>query len=261
MTPRRTIIEIAANSVRSAIAAQEGGADRIELCEFLEGGGVTPSFGTISLCRDKLNIPLHVLIRPRVGDFVYSEEEREIMLRDISICQQLACDGVVIGALDRYGNIDRDFCLAMREVAGDMHLVFHRAFDCITKHDENWPVLTELGIQTLLSSGAADTAPQGKENLRKWVQDYPHIHIMAGAGLTPSNVAELIKDTHVAAVHASCRRLLQSNQASESTASTMPMLSPSLRTIAGLAPEYWQSDLELVRAFVAAVRASDASTA
>ena len=106
MLPRRTIVEIAANSLKSAIAAEQGGADRVELCEFLEGGGVTPSFGTIAYTRDKLNI-LTRFDTPTCWRFCYGEEELEIMLRDVSMCRQLACDGVVIGALDRDRNIDR----------------------------------------------------------------------------------------------------------------------------------------------------------
>jgi len=247
LIPRRTIVEIAANSLRSAIAAEQGGADRVELCEFLEGGGVTPSFGTIAYTRDKLNIPLHVLIRPRVGDFCYGEEELEIMLRDISMCRQLACDGVVIGALDREGNIDRELCLRLIEAAGDMRVVFHRAFDCMNDLERNWSILNELGIQNILSSGAANTAIEGAEQLAAWVRMHPEIQFMAGAGVNAKNVAALIDQTGVAAVHASCRGLMES--------------CATARKIAGLEMDYWATELTLVRALVAAVREADQGAA
>lgn len=246
MLPRRTIVEIAANSLKSAIAAEQGGADRVELCEFLEGGGVTPSFGTIAYTRDKLNIPLHVLIRPRVGDFCYGEEELEIMLRDVSMCRQLACDGVVIGALDRDGNIDRELCLRLIEAAGDMRVVFHRAFDCVIDLERNWSILNELGIQNILSSGAANSAVEGIPNLAAWVQAHPQINFMAGAGVNAKNVAALIDQTGVAAVHASCRHSVQSTV--------------NARHIAGLDKHYWETERKLVQGLVAAVKDADQNT-
>lgn len=243
MTPRRTIIEIAANSVRSAIAAQEGGADRVELCEFLEGGGVTPSFGTISLCRDKLNIPLHVLIRPRIGNFVYSEEEREIMLRDISICQQLACDGVVIGALDADGHIDQDLCRRLIDATGDMRVVFHRAFDCVTDLQRNWLTLHQLGVHGLLTSGTKNSALEGAPQIAAWTQANTDVEIIAGAGVTPNNVATLLQQSRAHAVHASAKQVQKTTSA--------------MRVISGLHGDFWQSDQEIVEQLVKAVRAAD----
>lgn len=243
MIPRRTIVEIAANSIKSAIAAERGGADRVELCEFLEGGGVTPSFGTIAYSRDQLNIPLHVLIRPRVGDFYYGAEELEIMLRDVSMCRQLACDGVVIGALDREGNIDRDMCLRLIEAAGDMHVVFHRAFDCVIDIDRNWPALTSLGVHGLLTSGASDDANTGAQQIADYVQRNSGLEIIAGAGVTAAQVQALIHSTGVQAVHASARQLQQSNAV--------------MRVISGLDGHFWETDQELVQQLVQAVRLAD----
>lgn len=244
MIPRRTIIEIAANSVGSAMAAEAGGADRVELCEFLEGGGVTPSFGTIAYTRDKLNIPLHVLIRPRVGDFCYGEEELEIMLRDISMCRQLACDGVVIGALDRDANIDRDLCIRLIDAAGDMRVVFHRAFDCVLDIDRNWPALTGLGVHGLLTSGASDDANTGAAQIANYVQRNAGLEIIAGAGVNANQVQHLIHTSGAHAVHASARQLQQSAAA--------------MRVIAGLDGHFWQTDQEFVEQLVQAVRHADA---
>src|SRR6185295_17981102 len=108
--PDVALLEIAANSLASALAAQEGGADRIELCSALEVGGLTPSHALITLAREQLRIPIHVLIRPRAGDFVYSEHELTTTLRDIEHCVAVGCDGVVIGALDADGSIDKPRC-------------------------------------------------------------------------------------------------------------------------------------------------------
>ncbi len=246
MTPRRTIIEIAANSVRSAMAAEAGGADRIELCEFLEGGGVTPSFGTIAYTREQLNIPLHVLIRPRVGDFCYGDHEFEIMLRDVSMCRHLACDAVVIGALDRKGNIALDLCSRLVEAAGDMRVVFHRAFDCVLDIDRNWTTLTSLGLHGLLTSGASDNANTGATQIANYVQRNSGLEIIAGAGVSPSTVQTLIHSTGAQAVHASARHLQKSSAA--------------MRVISGLDPNFWQTDQELVQQLVQAVQLADSAS-
>ena len=103
---RQPLLEIAAGSLASALAAQEGGADRVELCGSLAEGGITPSYGTLALVRDRVRIPVYVLIRPRGGDFLYSDAEFEIMRRDVETCERVGCDGVVIGALDADGSID-----------------------------------------------------------------------------------------------------------------------------------------------------------
>ena len=110
----RPLLEIAANSLASALAAQDGGADRVELCENLGDGGCTPSYGTIALARERLHIPLYVLIRPRAGDFLYDTCERDVMLRDIESCVRLGCDGVVIGALADDGSVDSATCRRTR---------------------------------------------------------------------------------------------------------------------------------------------------
>jgi copper homeostasis protein len=239
---QKVIVEIAANSYQSAVLAQRGGADRVELCEFLEGGGVTPSYGTIGLTRDKLQIPIHVLIRPRTGDFCYNLDECEIMLRDIENCRRLGCDGVVIGALDFLGKIDRFTAKQLITAAGDMRVIFHRAFDCCTTPNEAFDTLKSLGVHGVLTSGRATSAVQGKELISHYVNQAPiAFEVIAGAGVNANNVAQLITDSAVHAVHASAKELHTS--------------AASMHSIAGLNGDYWQSSLDLVRELVNAVNA------
>ncbi|MGH8182293.1 MAG: copper homeostasis protein CutC, partial [Rhodanobacteraceae bacterium] len=144
------VLEIAANSMASALAAQAGGASRVELCAALELGGVTPSHATIALAREKLAIPIHVLIRPRPSDFVYDDLECETMLRDIGGCKALGCDGVVLGALDAEGNVDVQRCRALIAAASGMGVTFHRAFDVARNPERSLEDVIALGCQRLL---------------------------------------------------------------------------------------------------------------
>lgn len=150
---RNALLEIAANSVASAVAAEEGGADRIELVSALELGGLTPSHGMIALARERVRIPIYVLIRPRAGDFLYSDLETETMLRDIATCAHLGCDGVVIGALGADGNIDMERCRAMVAAAGGLGVTFHRAFDMARDPRRALEDVIGLGCEQVLTSG------------------------------------------------------------------------------------------------------------
>lgn len=238
---KKILLEIAANSLPSAMAAQRGGADRIELCDFLEGGGVTPSFATIALSREHLQIPLHVLIRPRVGDFLYTREEIDIMLRDITQCLRLGCDGVVIGALTADGDIDVALCQELMQAAGDMRVIFHRAFDCAVHFDTAWQALQTLGVHGLLSSGRAATAMDGSEVLAHCVQlaQASAMQIIAGAGVNADKVQNLLAATQVSAVHASAKSPIKS--------------SARMKSIVGLQADYWQTSEALVRKLVDAI--------
>jgi copper homeostasis protein len=237
---QKVIVEIAANSYQSALLAQRGGADRVELCEFLEGGGVTPSYGTIALTRDKLQIPVHVLIRPRTGDFCYNVDECEIMLRDIDNCRRLGCDGVVIGALDFLGKIDRFTAKQLITAAGDMRVIFHRAFDCCTTPNEAFDTMKDLGVHGVLTSGRASSVAEGLETIAHYVSQAPTaFEVIAGAGVNANNVTQLVADTGVHAIHASAKELHIS--------------AASMHSIAGLSGDYWQSSESLVRELVDAV--------
>ena len=206
MDSSRLLLEIAAGSLESALAAQAGGADRVELCGSLEGGGVTPSFGAIALARDHLRIPLYVLIRPRAGDFVYSPSELESMHRDVEACARLGCDGIVVGMLDADGAVDVAGCRVLVAAAGAMGVTFHRAFDCVADRAAALDAVVALGCERILTSGGANTAEQGASVI---AADIAHadgrIALMPGAGLTPANVAAVAQATGAAEWHASAR--------------------------------------------------------
>ncbi|MFT3755036.1 MAG: copper homeostasis protein CutC [Pseudoxanthomonas sp.] len=225
-------LEIAANSLASALAAQEGGADRVELCENLGEGGCTPSYGTLAVARDRLRIPLYVLIRPRTGDFAYGDWECEVMLRDIEHCVRLGCDGVVIGALDASGDVDMALCRQLIGVAGTLGVTFHRAFDVARDPLQALEAIAALGCQRVLTSGAAVDAPTGAANIAAYVQAAgARLSIMAGAGVAATNIA-MLKQTGVREFHTSAKAWRQGI---------------SQRALLGLDAAWLQSDVEIVR--------------
>ncbi len=162
-------LEIASNSLASALAAQAGGADRIELFDNLAEGGTTPSFATIAIARERLSIPLFVLVRPRPGDFHYDALETELMLRDIAQCRALGCDGVVIGALDVQGNIDLPLCRELVQAAGPLQVTFHRAFDAARDLPAALEQVIGLGCQRVLTSGARQAPRPVPRCWRAWL--------------------------------------------------------------------------------------------
>jgi len=232
----RLRLEIAAGSLASALAAQAGGADRVELCENLAEGGCTPSHGTLAVARERLRIPLFVLIRPRAGDFCYDEAEREVMLRDVEHCVRLGCDGVVIGALDRAGAVDMATCRALREAAGGMSLTFHRAIDVAADPLAALDAAIVLGCSRVLTSGGSDTALAGAPHIATMVaRAAGRIRIMAGAGVNAANVAQLLRESQADEVHASAAATRHSSVVNHSA-------------LAGLAPDWRQTDEDRVRA-------------
>lgn len=234
--PARPLLEIAAGSLASALAAQDGGADRIELCENLGEGGCTPSYGTLAIARDRLRIPLYVLIRPRPGDFLYGEAECETMLRDIETCVRLGCDGVVLGALDADGAVDVPMCRILIDAAGDLGVTFHRAFDVARDPGKALEDVIALGCERLLTSGAHPTGLEGADTIASVVrQSAGRIRVMAGAGVTPANVRDVLARSGAHEVHASARSLRMS-----------PMR--HRHALPGLSPDWPQTDVDVVRA-------------
>jgi len=210
-TAAAPLLEIAANSLASALAAQDAGAGRIELCASLEQGGLTPSYATIALARERLRIPLYVLIRPRVGDFLYSEVELETMRGDIEACVRLGCDGVVIGALDADGNIAMSACRTLIAAAGHLGVTFHRAFDVARDPRRALEDIVGLGCARILTSGQRRSAPEGATLIRELVdQAAQRIVIMPGAGIDANNIAALRARTGATEFHASAKRALES---------------------------------------------------
>ncbi|MEI7036912.1 copper homeostasis protein CutC [Fulvimonas yonginensis] len=202
----RPLLEIAAGSLASALAAQAGGADRVELCGNLAGGGTTPSYGLIATVRERVRLPLYVLVRPRDGDFLYEDAELEVMLRDVDACVRLGCDGVVIGALDPDGGIDRARCAALVAAAGTLGVTFHRAFDAVREPARALEEVIALGCERVLTSGGRDSAQHGAPAIAALVaQAAGRIRIMAGAGIRPGNLAEVATRSRADEFHASAR--------------------------------------------------------
>lgn len=200
------LLEIACNSAMSAVAAQHGGANRIELFENLEQGGTTPSLGSIAVAREQLQIPLFVLIRPRPGDFHYGSVEAEIMLRDIRHCRQLGCDGVVIGALTVDAEIDMTLCRELVSAAGPMDITFHRAFDAARDLPTALEQIAGLGIKRILSSGGHASAAEGSAVLSSLAEQAgSRLALMAGAGLSAQNITEVALKTGCVQLHASAK--------------------------------------------------------
>lgn len=204
-------IEVCANSLESALNAQKGGADRVELCSNLYEGGTTPSAGEISLARELLQIDLNVLIRPRGGDFLYSKNEIEIIKRDIVNCKNIGVDGVVIGFLKPDGSIDIELTQEITDLARPMTVTFHRAFDMCKNPEEALEELIEIGVDRALTSGAENKAIQGAELLNKLVKQASNrIIIMPGSGIRASNISELIQKTGAVEFHVSERQSISS---------------------------------------------------
>lgn len=196
------IIEACVDSVASALAAQDGGAKRIELCDALETGGITPSAGKIALCRERLTIPVVVLIRSRGGDFLYRDSDLDVMLRDIATAKALGAAGVAIGALNADGTIDEAKTRAMTEVARPMEVVFHRAFDGTPDPFKALETLVALGVDRVLTSGQHNTALEGVDILRHLVEAAKgRITILAGGGINEENAAAIVKGSGVTQLH------------------------------------------------------------
>lgn len=206
-------IEVCVNSVESAIVAQKGGADRVELCSNIQEGGVTPSYGLIKSVVQAVDIPVHVLIRPRSGDFLYNELDLDIMKSDIDISGSLGCQGVVFGALLADGSIDVGACYNLISLAKKYNLcsVFHRAFD----HTQNPLVslsdLIDLGFDKVLTSGGYESAFDGIDNIKKIIELASRkIDIIVGSGITPDNILRIIKETNTKEIHGTFSSLVSS---------------------------------------------------
>lgn len=236
------ILEIAANSVASALAAQQAGAGRIELCTALELGGLTPSYAQIRLAREQLHIPLYVLIRPRAGDFLYDDFECATMLRDIEACTAAGCDGVVLGVLDAEGHVDVARCRALIAAAGSMGVTFHRAFDLARDPSSSLAALIELGCERVLTSGGRPSALEGAELIHALVElSARRIVVMPGAGVNAGNIGRLREMTGASEFHASAKRQQPSG---------MHWQPASLTDMQG---GEWRSDAEEVRDMLAAL--------
>lgn len=209
---QRSKIEICANSVESAVKAQEGGAYRVELCAGIPEGGTTPSFGDIRMARQLLQkTKLHVIIRPRGGDFLYSKLELDIMLHDIKVARQLGADGVVFGCLTAEGNVDIPAMKMLMNAVGDMSVTFHRAFDMCKNPQEALEQIIALGCNRILTSGQEPNAVKGIPLLKELVKQADgRIIIMPGCGVNPSNILQIAEETGTSEFHFSGRSTYES---------------------------------------------------
>ncbi|PJF40216.1 MAG: copper homeostasis protein CutC [Phototrophicales bacterium] len=201
--PDELIFEVCVDSVESAIAAQAGGAHRVELCDNLVEGGTTPSAGTIAMARKHLDIGIQVIIRPRGGDFCYSDVEFEIMKYDIERAKQLGADGVVIGLLNPDGTIDVERTRELVDLARPMSVTFHRAFDMTRDPHQALEDLISLGIDRVLTSGQEISVLEGLDLIIELVKQADgRIIIMPGGGITERNVNKIVQASGVTEFHA-----------------------------------------------------------
>lgn len=228
------LLEICAASLHSARAAQAGGAQRIELCQNLAQGGITPSYGLLRQVLRELTIPVFVLIRPRPGHFVYDAAELAIMRADVELARGLGAAGVVLGALTPAGRVDAAACRPLIEAAGPLPITFHRAFDDCPDSAQALEDVIRLGCARILTSGGAATAEAGTPRLAALAQQAAgRIGIMPGAGITAANVRAIAEATGARELHASAKRRLTAPQPASA-----------------FALEQWETDATLVAELV-----------
>ena len=204
-------LEVIAFDILSCQLAAENGADRIELCANPHEGGTTPSLGMMKAARKSTHIQVFPIIRPRGGDFLYTKAEFEIMKDDIISAQDIGCEGVVIGILNKNGDVDVERCEKLVELAGQMEVTFHRAFDRVKDPLLSLEQIIAIGCKRILSSGLSPTAIEGSSMLKMLVsQADGRIKIMPGSGVRSNNIVQLAKDTGAFCFHSSARKILDS---------------------------------------------------
>lgn len=215
--------EICTNSVESCIAAQEGGANRVELCAGIPEGGTTPSYGEIATAREVLtHTKLHVIIRPRGGDFLYSPVEIKTMLKDIEIARRLGADGVVFGCLTADGEIDIPVMQQLMAASKGLSVTFHRAFDVCRNPHKALEQLIELGCDRILTSGQQANAEAGIPLLKELQQQAAgRIILLAGCGVNENNIRRIAEETGVGEFHFSARESIKSGMEYKNEAVSM----------------------------------------
>jgi copper homeostasis protein len=204
-------LEIIGFNIESCIAAQEARANRIELCGGPGEGGTTPSYAFIKAAREKLKIDLYVMIRPRGGDFLYTDEDFEIMKNDIALCKDLDCDGIVTGILTKDGKVDKKRCAALMELAYPLEATFHRAFDRVSDPFEALEDIIGLGFERILTSGLKPKAIDSTALLSQLIkQSDERIIIMPGSGVTAENIISIAESTGAKEFHSSASITQQS---------------------------------------------------
>ncbi|KAG2487021.1 hypothetical protein HYH03_014391 [Edaphochlamys debaryana] len=245
------LLEVCIDSAHGAAAAQAGGAQRVELCSALVEGGISPSAGLVKACRAAFSGALMVMVRPRGGDFLFSEEEQQVMLEDIRQAKALGADGVVFGALRADGTVDASATERLWSQAKQLGLdaTFHRAFDMTPDLPQALDTLVRLGIPRVLTSGGEPTALQGAGTLAALcTQAAGRIRVLAGGGVAPDMAAELVRLTGVTEIHSAAKRR---------HASAMTYRRPGMSMCSPHPPKDYEwntTDADTVRALLNAVK-------
>jgi copper homeostasis protein len=206
------LVEIAVFNIESALLAASAGADRLELCENPSEGGTTPSYGTLKTVKEKISIPVFPIIRPRGGDFLFSEDEFNVMKKDIELCKQLGFEGVVIGLLNADGTVDAERTKILVDMAYPMEVTFHRAFDRTADPLMAMETLINCGCNRILTSGQVPNAWDGKELIRQLIQNADdRIIILPGSGVRSSNSKAIADFTGAVELHSSARKNIPSS--------------------------------------------------
>jgi copper homeostasis protein len=243
---RKVTVEICVGSVQGVLAAEAAGADRAELCSDLVEGGITPSAGTIHSARERSSLGLMVIVRPRGGDFLYSDEEFEVMKYDIQAARDCGADGVVLGLLQQDGAVDCRRTAELVQLARPMSVTFHRAFDMTPDPHIALQQLLSLGVDRVLTSGQEENAHSSMPLLRQLIQEAGEdLIVMPGGGLTRENIAEVVAQTGAHEVHFAALQVVESS---------MQFKNPRLGMAAGSVPGEYQrvvTDEQQVREMLA----------
>jgi copper homeostasis protein len=204
------LIEVCLDSVASCIAAAQGGADRVELCGNLFAGGTTPTAGEIKVARERIDLALHVMIRPRGGDFCYSDAEFAVMEHDVRVARELGADGIVIGILTEEGIVDTDRCRRLVDLAGDLNVTFHRAFDVAADPMEALEDVIAIGASRLLTSGQEPSVWEGAELIAELIEAAgDRLIVMPGCGISERNFDRIHQRLNAREYHVFAHRLVE----------------------------------------------------
>ncbi len=237
---KKRVLEVCVDSVESARMAAAGGADRLELCGDLVVGGTTPSLALYERVREVAEVPVHVLLRPRFGDFLYGEEEFEVLRRQARMYRDAGADALVIGCLTREGRLDMKQMGILMEAAGSIPVTLHRAFDMCADLMEALKDAKALGVRTILTSGGHASALEGADELGKLQEAADGVEIMAGAGIGAEAIRSLFAATGITTYHMSGKRVRNSAMEYRNTKVNMGL--PQLSEY-----EIWQTDPMAVR--------------
>jgi copper homeostasis protein len=239
------LVEACVDSVESALAAERGGAGRLELCDALHDAGTTPSAGMLDAVKSRARLPVFVIVRPRGGGFVYSPAELDVMRRDIDVARRLGADGFVVGVLRPDGRVDAARTRALVEAAAGRPVTFHRAFDLVRDPFEALETLAECGVERVLTSGGAETALDAAGTIAALVaRAGRRLTVMAGGGIRETGVRELVRRTGVREIHVRGTRLRRT---------AMPLANPRVRLRKALPEDegaWEETDEARVRALV-----------